>query len=411
MEMLPEDEDGNVKFTNLDERLEQLRTEAISNGVVETDLRALRIHLVERFRPFLYEDTPGKMKVWDVKTALLSADQVCLSRIQLHVLLCLADPDPTTGDVDVAEFLGLCSVVIPHMCDAKVFMATAERLILEHEENRRRSENAELLALGAARVAAIGQDGEEKSQENEVDQETVERNLIQVLQFHDNTHRHTPALPPSDIFDVLFNPNDAQVEGCQLSYFELNGLAAEMTPNADDEVPYVELVKRWVPIIFEVRKSPLFEAYLKEDAAGTLGIAAPNLQQLEEIMPLLSQEMVELLASKKAAAAGEPMPQTPIESNPASRAVSRIGSKTRPDGSDPHSMEAHASASVTKLTSFRRAQGRQTSKAGLKNSDLRSPRGKIAEPPPGRGYERRKKLLNFKREEGARTDALEKPEP
>jgi len=412
MEMLPEDEDGNVMFTSLDERLEHLRTEAISNGVVETDLRALRVHLVECFRPLLDEDNPSKMKVWDVKTALLSADQVCLSRIQLHVLLCLADPDPTTGDVDVAEFLGLCSVVIPHMCDAKVFMATAERLILEHEENRRRSENAELLALGAARVAAIGQDGEEKSQENEVDQETVERNLIQVLQFHDNTHRHTPALAPSDIFDVLYS-NDTQVEGCQLSYFELNGLAAEMTPNADDEVPYVELIKRWVPIIFEVRKSPLFEAYLKEDAAGTLGIAVPNLQALEEIMPLLSAEMRESFASKKAVATGELLTNSADASAPSSRSVSRVASKAKADLGPPEPFEAVATASVTKLTSFRRAQGRQASKAGLKSTDMRSPRGKVVEPPPGRGYERRKQLLSFKREAGNRTDSLEQggPEP
>merc|ERR1719203_2417925 len=131
------------------------------------------MHLVMKFRQLgLSED--AKLKLWHVKKALLGADQICLSRLQIHVLLCLADPGPG-GAVDVGTYLGVCCVVIPHMCDAKIFVETAERLQIEHEESRRRNENAELAALGAAKVGSGGGggEGEETTKEADVDQETV----------------------------------------------------------------------------------------------------------------------------------------------------------------------------------------------------------------------------------------------
>merc|ERR1719399_565328 len=114
-----------------------------------------------------------------IKDALLQADQVCLTRLQIHVLLCLAVPD-SEGVVDIAEFLGMCCVVIPHMFDAKLFVETAEHLILEHAESMRRAENEELAALGAARVGQAGQEGEEHHEKTEVDAETVEKTLMQI---------------------------------------------------------------------------------------------------------------------------------------------------------------------------------------------------------------------------------------
>merc|ERR1719399_2399195 len=104
---------------------------------------------------------------------------MCLTRLQIHTLLCLAEP-VLSGMVDVAEFLGMCCVMIPHMFDAKLFVETAEHLILEHAESMRRAENEELAALGAARVGQTGQEGEENQEQKEVDAETVEKTLMQI---------------------------------------------------------------------------------------------------------------------------------------------------------------------------------------------------------------------------------------
>merc|ERR1712137_47208 len=91
----------------------------------------------------------GKIKLWKIRQGLLHADQICLSRLQIHVLCCLALPClGSSGNVDIEKFLATCSVVIPHMFDAQGFEATAERLILEAAEAQRQRENAELAALG-----------------------------------------------------------------------------------------------------------------------------------------------------------------------------------------------------------------------------------------------------------------------
>merc|ERR1719454_2154686 len=194
MQMLPEDEDGFIMIDELVEYLEHLRTDAMLNALVESDVLSLRTHLVLRFRRLgLGED--GKLSLWLIKDALLQADQVCLTRLQIHVLLCLATSD-AFGLVDIAEFLGMCCVIIPHMFDAKLFVDTAEHLILEHAENMRRAENEELAALGAARVGAAGGDGEEAAggDGKEVDPETVERTLQQVITLNDDQHRNPPTL-------------------------------------------------------------------------------------------------------------------------------------------------------------------------------------------------------------------------
>lgn len=286
LQMLPEDEDGFIRIDELPDHLESFRAEVMMNALVESDPLTLRTHLVQSFRRVGF-DEDKRMKLWNLKTALLQADQVCLTRLQIHTLVSLAQPD-TTGLVDVPVFLGLCCTVIPHMFDAKIFVATAERLVAEHAEAMRRSENAELAALGgAAKVGgAQGEDAEQNGQEKtEVDQETVERVLVQVMNLNDSEYRNL--LTPDAIFNIL-QANEKEVQSCQLSDFELCGLAAEMAPDADGLIPYIDHIKKWVPIIFEHRRNRILGTYLQEDGLETLGIVEPDLEQLEALYPLVA---------------------------------------------------------------------------------------------------------------------------
>merc|ERR1719238_64340 len=120
MQMVTEDDFGQVKYDNLGELLQQLRRDALHNAMVETDVTSLRMHLVlllrrEGFAPDLL------MPIWSLRRVLLSADQLCLSRTQVHVLLSIVPPNEY-GWVDVSYFLRLVCTVIPYMFDAQTFM-------------------------------------------------------------------------------------------------------------------------------------------------------------------------------------------------------------------------------------------------------------------------------------------------
>jgi len=371
LQMLPEDENGFLNFEDLTERLEQLREQALLNAVVACDLRALRIHLVTRCRA-LGLDWTGKLKVWTMKHALLSANQVCLSRLQIHTLLCLTDPDDN-GDCDVSQFLLVCAAIIPHMSNARIFVEIAERLMLEHAEAAKERANAELAALGAARVTTQESGEEEQAKEKvEVDQETVERNLIQALSLIDDTRKPTPALPPEAIFNLLWNSSDQQVQSCNLDEYELAGLVAEMPLDANGDVPYHEFVKRWVPIMFELRKNPLLGGYLRAGAADTLGIPEPDADALEAIYPLLPEGMVR-----------PPSVEQP-EQRQGSKTVIRSGSKV----SSRRSLSKRPSTEATDDDCYLDML-RDPSKPSAAAGRMATP-GAAKEPPPGRGYQRRK---------------------
>merc|ERR1719420_2606816 len=171
LQMLPEDEEGFIRIDELPEHLELLRTEAMLNALVESDVLSLRTHLVLRFR-YLGLEEDGKLTLWTIKQALLQADQICLARMQIHVLISNALAD-VNGLVDIRTLLGMCCVLIPHMFDAKQFVIAAEQLILDKAEALRRSENEELAALGASRVGQSAGDGEETQEQTEVTSDTV----------------------------------------------------------------------------------------------------------------------------------------------------------------------------------------------------------------------------------------------
>mmetsp|Transcript_10382 Transcript_10382/g.23459 ORF Transcript_10382/g.23459 Transcript_10382/m.23459 type:complete len:930 (-) Transcript_10382:109-2898(-) len=318
MQILPEDEDAFLHIDTFNEQLESLHQQALQHAIVETDLQSLWAHLVQSFRKVGVNDD-GKMKLWMLKKALLSADQLCLSRLQVHTLLCLATPSHD-GLVDVAHFLGLCCQVIQHMFNAKIFAETAERLQLEHAEQSRKAENAELAAFAASTVIQTSNE-EEKSAEHEVDQETVEKNLIQALSLSDDTHRNPPVLTPDVLFGVLHG-TDVQVQACQLSDKELVGLAAEMPVDADGQVLYIDFIKRWVSHIFELRKNQLLSAYLQESALEGLEIPSTNVQALELLHPVLeAKRHISRRKSSKQSALD------PSESEPV---VKRSGSNSLP---------------------------------------------------------------------------------
>jgi len=378
MQMLPEDEEGFVRIDTLEEHLEHLRTHAMLNALVESDMLSLRTHMVLRFRHLGLEED-GKMRLWNIKQALLQADQICLTRTHIHILLCLAKSD-AFGNVNVADFLAMCSGVIPHMFDARLFVETAERLVHEHAEAARRAENEELAAMAAATKVKTTEEDEGSQEKAEVDSDTVEKVLIQVLSLNDEERKQTPALPPEKIYEIL-QINEKEVQSTQLSVFEITGLLAEMTPDAEGYIPYQDHIKKWIPIIFEQRKNKLLSRYLEEDSGAKLGYVIPEIQTLEGMFPLF-----------------------PLGATPSSmRSKGRKHSKSRENSdffqdsrrhslrSDPPSYRRTSLASGADSAGSQGLGSRKIRRSLTMLGSRETPKAK--EPPPGRGYQRRKALL------------------
>jgi Ca2+-binding EF-hand superfamily protein len=293
MQMMPEDEEGRVRYDELQPNLEKLRSEALHNALVETDIASLRKHLILLLRRHgLTSDST--VPIWNLKRVLLQADQLCLTRLQIHVLLCMSIPN-FSGMVDVNDFLQVCCGVIPRMFDSEHFTNFAQNAADESAAATKRAELAELEAMTKGMQAAgKGEDQDAPAEEaaGEVDREQVEKSLTHAFSLLDDGRRGSISV--ETMFKVLTSA-DAQVQSCQLSEPELRGLVAELVVDQNDEVAYKEHVQTWVPILFELRKTKIYEPYLqKEPFLNTPGLTVPDLSLLEMEFPLLPPELVQL---------------------------------------------------------------------------------------------------------------------
>jgi Ca2+-binding EF-hand superfamily protein len=292
MQMMPEDEDGRVTYADLQENLEMLRVDSLHNALVETDIASLRKHIILLLRrQGLNADC--SMYLWNLKRVLLQADQLCLSRLQIHVLLCMTSAN-MKGMVNCYDFLQVCCAVIPHMFSSELFVAFAANVANEQADATKRAELAELEAMTKGMTAAAG-GGEEEEKAPveeavaEVDREQVEKSLTHAFSLLDDGRRGV--LSAETLHKVLTSA-DAQVQGCQLSDAELVGLAAEMSVDQNGDVAYKEHVQTWVPILFELRKSRLYETYLVKEPFKE--IKKPDLTELEKQFPVLPPELTQI---------------------------------------------------------------------------------------------------------------------
>merc|ERR1712224_926135 len=138
---------GQVPYDDFTKLLEQLRIDSLHNALVETDVESLRVHLILHLPPrgesFVSE---AVLPVWVLRKVLLSADQLCLSRMQIHVILSIVHPSEH-GEVDVEYFLRVVCTVIPSMFDAATFMEKASTIQKEKADALAKAELEELQGL------------------------------------------------------------------------------------------------------------------------------------------------------------------------------------------------------------------------------------------------------------------------
>ncbi|CAE8683669.1 unnamed protein product [Polarella glacialis] len=283
MQMCKEDDLGQVLYEDFPILLQQLRIDALHNALVETDVSMLRTHLILLARRMgLPPD--NIMPVWDLRSVLLSADQLCLSRMQIHVILSIVHPDEH-GEVDMGYFLQVCCTVIPQMFDTAAFAEKAATIAKEKADQLAKAELEELQGITSSlanKNRRADDEDQEDTQANAPDRDAVEKNLIHVGNQADEKHRQQPTLEVRRFLEAMHHES---VAACQLSEAELRGFVAEAEIDALGEVAYVEHIKTWVPILFELRKSRIYDSILaKEWGPGEEQLV--NLSSYEAQFPL-----------------------------------------------------------------------------------------------------------------------------
>jgi len=126
----------------------------------------------------------------------------------------------------------------------------------------------------------------EDVQANAPDRDAVEKALIHNCSQYDEKHRSQPTLQIRKFMEAMHHES---VQQCQLSDAELRGFVAEADIDERDEIGYVEHIKSWVPILFELRKSRVYDNILSKDwGAGSEHLI--DLSDYENKFPLLMGE-------------------------------------------------------------------------------------------------------------------------
>eukprot|EP00746_Dinoflagellata_sp_MGD_P161117 gnl/MRDRNA2_/MRDRNA2_88157_c0_seq1.p1 gnl/MRDRNA2_/MRDRNA2_88157_c0~~gnl/MRDRNA2_/MRDRNA2_88157_c0_seq1.p1 ORF type:complete len:770 (+),score=178.37 gnl/MRDRNA2_/MRDRNA2_88157_c0_seq1:70-2310(+) len=285
MQMVKENESSQVPYDDFIFLMQQLRIDAFHNALVETDVESLRVHLILLIRR--EEVTRSfQLPIWTLRRVLLSADQLCLSRIQVHVLLSIVKPNEY-GWVDVHYFLRICCTVIPLMFDAAKFMEKADLVAKEKADAQAREELEELQGLTGGMASKANKGNEEEAAEDThaqgLDKEAVEKTLIHHLTTHDEKRSAHHTLEIAVFLNAM---KHEQVAQCQLSDSEMRGFIAEANLDEQGEIAYVEHVKTWVPILFEVRKSRVYDGIVSKDW-GSESAPLVDLSRFEEVFPVL----------------------------------------------------------------------------------------------------------------------------
>merc|ERR1719410_1591006 len=132
--------------------------------MVETDVDQLRKHLILLARDQGMGDD-CILPVWNLRNVLLSADQLCLSRMQIHVILSIVHTNEE-GLVDFEYFLRVCCTVIPQMFDVGLFAEKAAAIAKEKADAQARQELEELQGIASSSLA----NNKKRSDEDDIDE-------------------------------------------------------------------------------------------------------------------------------------------------------------------------------------------------------------------------------------------------
>jgi hypothetical protein len=145
-EIIPHPTNPKVEFTVLQLEIFKLRVGALHNAIVETDVFLVWKHLVLLLRRCGMTRENVDWRPWEFRQVLLMADQLCLPRIVITILMSILKGNHM-GLVNVMTFLETCCRFIPDFYD----VLECKNLVMEiqrlNEEAQRAAETAEMEKL------------------------------------------------------------------------------------------------------------------------------------------------------------------------------------------------------------------------------------------------------------------------
>merc|ERR1712217_402264 len=138
----------------------------------------------------------------------------------------------------------------------------------------------------AAKNRRPDDEDQEDVQANAPDRDAVEKALIHIGNQADEKHRPQPTLEVRRFLEAMRHES---VQQCQLSEAELRGFIAEAEIDKRGEIAYVEHIKTWVPILFELRRSRIFEGILSKDW-GPMSANLADLSEYERMYPFVDSD-------------------------------------------------------------------------------------------------------------------------
>jgi len=151
------------------------------------------------------------------------------------------------------------------MFDTAAFAEKASLIAKEKADALAKQELEELQGFTSNTASKKRGDDDEEAQDttaNAPDRDAVEKSLIHVGAQAEMKSRSQPTLEVRRFLEAMKHES---VQACQLSEAELRGFISEAEIDERGEVAYVDHIRTWVPIIFELRKSRIYDGILAKE--------------------------------------------------------------------------------------------------------------------------------------------------
>jgi len=119
MTYIDEDQSGTVEYNEFAPLMFDYLVEALKLGFMQSELSDLANYLTDHLS-YYDMDEDGFLSRNELKTALIEADVISLTPIQVASVLADAQIDPAMGSVEIATFVGPASNLIQKVCDPQL---------------------------------------------------------------------------------------------------------------------------------------------------------------------------------------------------------------------------------------------------------------------------------------------------
>eukprot|EP00916_Digyalum_oweni_P015153 GHVL01024727.1.p1 GENE.GHVL01024727.1~~GHVL01024727.1.p1 ORF type:complete len:569 (+),score=168.50 GHVL01024727.1:60-1766(+) len=240
LQICPENDDGLLQYSTFPNILQSLRIDFINNAIIENNPIALKNHLNEIIQ-LLYNDK--YLTIWDINIILQKTDLICLSRWQIHTILCALKTD-NDGQVDIDHFYNAVQKILPRICSVNAIHNDAESIAQEKAINLQKAEAKQLQALADGGVSK--NEDIKKEDDSSVDRDILIRHMRELFQL---IAQGKSSITTSVFIQTLNNEKLLTL----MSDSEIRGFIGEAILD-DNKIYWEAHMTKWIPVVYQFRK-------------------------------------------------------------------------------------------------------------------------------------------------------------